>query len=61
MYVVNPLSVNELESEGTVGKNVVSLGELQTGGIEISAGLSTGDRVVVAGVSFVREGLLVSF
>ena len=61
VYVVNPLSVNELESEGTVGKKVVSLGELQTGGIEISAGLSTGDRVVVAGVSFVREGLLVSF
>ncbi len=61
VYVVNPLSANELESEGTVSKKAVSLGELQTGGIEVSAGLSSGDRVIVAGVSFVREGLLVSF
>ncbi len=61
VYVVNPLSNNELESEGTIGKKAVSLGELQTGGIEIKAGLSSGDRVVVAGVSFVRDGLLVSF
>jgi len=61
VYVVNPLSNNELESEGTIGKKPVSLGELQTGGIEVKAGLSSGDRVVVAGVSFVREGLLVAF
>ncbi|MFT6408115.1 MAG: RND family efflux transporter MFP subunit [Arenicella sp.] len=61
VYVVNPLSANELESEGTVSKKAISLGALQTGGIEVSAGLSTGDRVVVAGVSFVREGLMVSF
>lgn len=61
VYIVNPLSANELESEGTVSKKAVSLGELQTGGIEVPAGLATGDRVVVAGVSFVREGLLVSF
>ncbi len=61
VYIVNPLSANELETEGTISKKTVSLGELQTGGIEVSAGLSTGDRVVVAGVSFVREGLLVSF
>jgi RND family efflux transporter MFP subunit len=61
VYVVNPLSANEMESEGTVSKKVVSLGELQTGGIEVSAGLSAGDRVIVAGVSFVREGLMVAF
>jgi len=61
VYIVNPLSSNELESEGTISKKAVSLGELQTDGIEISAGLLAGDRVVIAGVSFVREGLMVSF
>jgi RND family efflux transporter MFP subunit len=61
VYVVNPLSDNEMESEGTIDKKPISLGELQTGGIEVAAGLLTGDRVVVAGVSFVRQGMLVSF
>jgi RND family efflux transporter MFP subunit len=61
VYVVKPLSDSELESEGTIVKKTLSLGELQTGGIEVSAGLETGDRVVVAGVSFVRKDMLVSF
>jgi RND family efflux transporter MFP subunit len=61
VYVVKPLSESEMETEGTIDKKTVSLGELQTGGIEVAAGLLTGDRVVVAGVSFVRQGMLVSF
>lgn len=61
VYVVTPLTDKEMETEGIIDKKLVSLGELQTGGIEVSAGLLTGDRVVIAGVSFVRQGMLVSF
>lgn len=61
VYVVQPVTDNPLESEGIVTRRAVTLGELQSAGIQITSGLALGNRVVVAGVSFVRDDLLVSF
>ena len=61
VFVVKPVTENELETEGTIEKKPVELGDLQTAGIEVTSGLQHGDRVVTAGVTFIREGLLVSF
>lgn len=61
VFLVEPVTDNELESEGVIIKLPVTIGALQTGGIEITSGLKVGHRVVVAGVSFVRNGMLVSF
>ena len=59
VYVLTADSV--VGNSGTVSLTLVQLGELQTAGMEIKSGLTVGDRVVVAGVSFLREGLQVSF
>jgi RND family efflux transporter MFP subunit len=61
VYLVEPVTDNPLESEGVIVKQLITTGSLQTGGIEVTSGLIAGHRVVIAGVSFVRNGLLVSY
>lgn len=61
VYLVEPVTNNPLESEGVIVKQAITIGSLQSGGVEIKSGLLTGHRVVIAGVSFVRNGLLVSY
>jgi membrane fusion protein, multidrug efflux system len=46
-------------SDGTVRCRAVRTGEAKDGDLEISSGLSPGDRVVVAGAPFLREGMKV--
>jgi membrane fusion protein, multidrug efflux system len=46
-------------SEGTVTARPVKLGEATGGRIEIVDGLEPGDRIAVAGVTFLREGMKV--
>lgn len=55
------LVVPEVDQLGLIEKRAVDIGELQPGGIEVISGLAKGDRVVTAGVSFVRDGLSVSY
>ena len=57
VYLVLP----EVDQLGLIEKRLVTIGELQPGGIEILSGLAKGERVVTAGVSFVRDGLSVSY
>lgn len=61
VYLVDPVADEPLKKEGVIVKQVVEVGELQAGGIVIKSGLIAGNRVVVAGVSFVRNGLLVTY
>lgn len=46
----------EVEGEAIVRRRDVSLGELTQSGIEIVDGLQLGDRVIVAGISVIRDG-----
>jgi RND family efflux transporter MFP subunit len=48
-----------LDPEGTVSRRPVKLGEATGGEIEIVEGLEPGERVAVAGVTFLREGMKV--
>lgn len=59
VYVVN--EAGEQENTGTVQLRNVELGELLTSGVEVLSGLEQGDRVVIAGVSFLRDGLEVLY
>lgn len=59
VYLLSALSGEK--NIGIVNKHSVTIGDLQTGGVEITDGLKIGDRVVVAGVSFMREDLRVSY
>lgn len=63
VYLVNPIVSTDETNKfiGEVSLRQVELGELQTGGVEVISGLGRGDRVVVAGVSFLREGLQVLY
>ena len=45
--------------EGNVTRHVVKTGTVAGGSIEILDGLQPGDRIAVAGVSFLREGMKV--
>jgi membrane fusion protein, multidrug efflux system len=45
--------------EGNVTRHIVKTGTVAGGSIEILDGLQPGDRVAVAGVSFLREGMRV--
>ena len=45
--------------QGLIKRQTVSIGELIEGGIEVSAGIKPGDKVVTAGVSVIRDGLVV--
>jgi len=53
VFVADPA---EQQGEAVVRRNTVQLGELMDEGIEILSGLETGDRVITAGVSVVRDG-----
>ena len=44
---------------GVVKRQTVAVGELTTNGIEIREGIQQGDRVIVAGISVIRDGMLV--
>lgn len=48
-----------ISPEGTVSRRVVKLGEATGGKIEITDGLKAGDRIAVAGVTFLRDGMKV--
>jgi membrane fusion protein, multidrug efflux system len=48
-----------LGSDQTVHRRIVKLGAPTGNQIEIASGLQTGDRVVVAGVAFLQEGMKV--
>jgi RND family efflux transporter MFP subunit len=45
--------------DGTVSRRPVAIGEATGGDIEITSGLAPGDRIAVAGVSFLRDGMKV--
>ena len=40
-----------------VNRQAVTVGELTTGGLEITSGLNKGDKIVTAGVSVIRDGM----
>lgn len=44
------------ERSGTVTPQPVTLGEVRTQGIEVTEGISKGDRVVVAGIQYLSDG-----
>ena len=48
-----------VEADQTVTRRVVKIGEASGGQIEIVDGLQPGDRIAVAGVRFLREGMKV--
>jgi membrane fusion protein, multidrug efflux system len=48
-----------LTPEQTVSRRPVTLGEASGNHIEVSSGLQSGDRIAVAGVAFLREGMKV--
>lgn len=48
-----------LGADGTVSARPVALGAMTGGRIEISSGLEPGERIAVAGVTFLREGMKV--
>ena len=48
-----------LGTDGTVSRRVVKLGSATAGQIEILDGLRPGDRIAVAGVTFLRDGMKV--
>ena len=52
VFLVNP----EAGGEAVVSRRPVTVGELTEDGIEILSGLQSGDRVVTAGVSVIRDG-----
>jgi len=53
VYVAMP---TEVAGQALISRKPVTLGELTQSGIEILDGLSTGDRVVTAGLSVIRDG-----
>jgi len=44
------------QDDGTVSAVPVTLGEVVGGGVQVTAGLEPGDRIVVAGVHRLKEG-----
>lgn len=48
-----------LSPENTITQNLVQVGEATGGRVEILSGLAPGDRIAVAGVTFLREGMVV--
>lgn len=51
------LENTQTDNINKIKKLSVTIGELTANGIEITSGLKTGDRVVTAGVSVIRDGL----
>ena len=48
-----------MAADGVVSPRGVKVGEIARGEIEITEGLQPGDRIALAGVSFLREGMKV--
>ena len=46
-------------TNGTVSRRIVKVGIATAGDIEIVEGLSPGDRIAIAGVNFLRDGMQV--
>lgn len=53
VYVAEPVAE---AGQAIVRRKPVRLGELTEAGMQVQAGLATGDRVITAGVSVIREG-----
>ena len=53
VYIAEPAGDS---GEGLVRQRPVTLGELTQSGIEVIEGLQTGDRVVTAGITVIRDG-----
>ncbi len=53
VYVAMP---TEVSGQALISRKPVTLGELTSSGIEVLHGLTTGDRVVTAGLSVIRDG-----
>lgn len=53
VFVAEP---GEAPGEALVRRRPVTLGELTQSGIEVVEGLQTGDRVITAGISVIRDG-----
>ena len=49
-------TASNTDGVATVERRDVSLGELSQAGVEVVTGLQTGDRVITAGISAIREG-----
>ena len=56
VFVVKP---TESVGEGLIKRQSVRIGELTSSGIEIFEGVKSGDKVVTAGMSVIRDGLIV--
>jgi multidrug efflux pump subunit AcrA (membrane-fusion protein) len=48
-----------ISADSTVKRRPVKIGEASGGSIEIVSGLEPGERIAVAGVTFLREGMKV--
>jgi RND family efflux transporter MFP subunit len=48
-----------LADDGKVSSRPVQLGSASGGSIEVLSGLNAGDRIVIAGVRFLRDGMTV--
>lgn len=53
VFIAEP---SEISGEARVARRSVELGELTEDGVEVRAGLSPGDDVIIAGVSVIRAG-----
>ncbi|GEM_PF-199967 len=53
------LKNTDKENTGVIKQVLVTVGELTSNGLEILSGLTTGDKVIVAGVSMMRDELKV--
>lgn len=53
------LAIPDTKDRGIVSRRNVTIGELVERGIQIRSGLRPGDRVITAGTSVVRDGLVV--
>lgn len=56
VFVVKPTKTAQ---EGLIKRQSVKIGELTSSGIEIFEGVKSGDKVVTAGMSVIRDGLIV--
>ncbi len=56
VYIVE---LSETKHVGIIKRRTVSVGELTTSGLEIARGLTSSDKVVIAGVTVIRDGLKV--
>jgi membrane fusion protein, multidrug efflux system len=61
VYVVERVDDANAKDLGVVKRRTVQIGRLTQEGLEVLSGLSSGDRVVTAGFSQLREGLTVRF